>query len=68
MTINSKIDCFEFTEELGEKFPSNIFVVSVPAGISSKRDLLESIARVANFPEYFGGNWDAFFDCLLSNE
>ncbi len=29
-----------------------------------KRSFLQACARALDFPEYFGGNWDAFADCL----
>jgi RNAse (barnase) inhibitor barstar len=32
--------------------------------IRNKDDFLNSIARVMDFPDYFGANWDALEDCL----
>ena len=34
------------------------------SGISEKQALLEQIARTLEFPQWFGGNWDALEDCL----
>ncbi len=34
------------------------------AGCSDKADALARIARALDFPEWFGGNWDALADCL----
>ncbi|NJD31230.1 MAG: barstar family protein [Gammaproteobacteria bacterium] len=34
------------------------------AGCTSKGDLLERVSRALGFPSWFGGNWDALFDCL----
>lgn len=31
---------------------------------SSKQGFLKAAADAFQFPEYFGGNWDAFADCL----
>ena len=31
----------------------------------NKTDLLEKIGRAMAFPEWFGYNWDALYDCLL---
>ncbi len=32
--------------------------------ITNKNKLLEEIATVMHFPEYFSENWDALYDCL----
>lgn len=34
------------------------------AGVGSKAELLRRAAAALQFPEYFGANWDAFYDCL----
>lgn len=34
------------------------------AGCHDKAGLLQSLARALAFPEWFGHNWDAWFDCL----
>jgi hypothetical protein len=34
------------------------------AGCEDKATLLARVAAALEFPGYFGGNWDAFFDCL----
>ena len=31
---------------------------------TSKEEILRRIARAAEFPDWFGGNWDALEDCL----
>ena len=33
-------------------------------GIATKSALLDRMAQVLHFPEWFGGNWDALEDCL----
>jgi hypothetical protein len=33
------------------------------AWLSGKADLLRELAAAFEFPEYFGGNWDAVIDC-----
>ena len=29
-----------------------------------RRTLLQALAKTLQFPDYFGGNWDAAYDCL----
>ena len=33
-------------------------------GVSSKEELHERLARALEFPDYYGRNWDAFWDCI----
>jgi len=35
------------------------------AGCDDKPDLLRRVAAALAFPDWFGHNWDAFFDCLV---
>jgi RNAse (barnase) inhibitor barstar len=38
--------------------------ILVPNSISKKEELLHFLATQLKFPNYFGFNWDALFDCL----
>ena len=38
--------------------------VRVPAGLLTKPDLLDALAVGLSFPDYFGRNWDALWDCV----
>jgi RNAse (barnase) inhibitor barstar len=43
----------------------------VPVRLVAVRDknaFLNALAKALQFPEYFGHNWDAFYDCLLDLE
>lgn len=37
-------------------------------GAADKEEFLTDAADVFEFPEWFGGNWDAFYDCLTDME
>jgi len=44
---------------------SDLQIARIPLdGVHDKRALLAAIAQVLEFPEWFGGNWDALEDCL----
>jgi hypothetical protein len=47
---------------LGEAGVSAVKIVL--AGAATKADVLQTIARTLEFPDWFGGNWDALEDCL----
>ncbi|HEY4245130.1 MAG TPA: barstar family protein [Kofleriaceae bacterium] len=39
-------------------------VATVRAGIDSKKALLRALSRRLSFPDYFGFNFDALYECL----
>ncbi|MEO8164384.1 MAG: barstar family protein [Betaproteobacteria bacterium] len=44
----------------------SLHVVPVQLGqVRDKNAFLTAVAHALRFPEYFGHNWDAFYDCLL---
>lgn len=52
----------------GTPIQSPQITVCVPAGISTKRELLACLAAYLDFPDYFGENWDAFEECIRNFE
>lgn len=59
--------CVHFaTEEQAEALrgDSSFRVAEIGAAIRSQEDLFRELARVLEFPDYFGHNWDAVSDCL----
>lgn len=55
--------------------PDRLFAGAAPKGMlvapvrlvaaRDKNAFLNAVAKALQFPEYFGHNWDAFYDCLL---
>lgn len=40
------------------------FRIDVPAGLWTKPELLAALAIGGKFPDHFGRNWDALYDCM----
>lgn len=43
---------------------SPALAADVPAGITTKDALLDELYQRLRFPDYFGGNWDALWECI----
>ena len=39
-------------------------VGTIPAEIRTDKDLVRALAKELRFPDYFGENWNAVYDCL----
>ena len=43
--------------------------LNIPIGdVLDKETLLNRLAKVANFPDYFAHNWDSAWDCLTDSD
>lgn len=38
--------------------------IEIPRSMNSKKDLIGLFRKELKFPDYFGSNWDAFYDIL----
>lgn len=61
---NHFLESFEFLDR-SEMEENRDSVREIPAGLSGKRELLDTYYERLQFPGYFGFNWDALWDCLL---
>lgn len=43
---------------------SNIFYATLPKNIKSEDMLFDALYEVLGFPDYFGCNWNAVYDCM----
>lgn len=49
----------------GSELPSfPALVAEMPAGIATTDALLDELHQRLQFPDYFGGNWDALWECI----
>ena len=54
-------------EALIHRIPKH--AINIPIGdVLDKETLLNSLAKVANFPSYFAHNWDSAWDCLTDSD
>src|SRR6185436_4774837 len=55
---------FYFTNSKESHTSTDAFLARLPGGITSKHRLLNELSTLLRFPDYFGENWDALWDCL----
>ena len=63
--VTMKREC-PFIFEISDRILSdpNNFILRIPQGIQTVDELFNYYIKEAKFPQYYGGNWDAFKDCL----
>jgi len=54
-----------FQEKAEIRNNSAFKILIVPKNIQTKEDLFAAYRNGLNFPDYFGNNWDALYDCLI---
>lgn len=60
--LTAKINIDELSS-LCQKHGFQFFYIN-GKNITSKADFFQTSAKIMNFPDYFGENWDAFNDCM----
>lgn len=56
-----------YEQPLYESVPEQAIDIVIDK-VLDKQTLLTHIAKACNFPDYFGHNWDALWDCLTDTE
>lgn len=56
-----------FSDQTDLKFSDDTLIADIPQ-CNSKLDLLDYLSESLNFPEYFGRNLDALWDCIITLE
>lgn len=55
---------FIFTDDLGGIGSGALVHILIPKSVASKAELMGLLSKGLRFPEGFGANWDALYDCL----
>lgn len=53
-----------FVDKFNLEEGPDYLIARIPKGVNSASQLLELIEEQFHFPEYFGCNWNALYDCL----
>ena len=65
--MSQAIYYIERNSEAYESIPEQAIAIVINDELN-KDTLLTSIAKACNFPDYFGHNWDALWDCLTDSK
>lgn len=63
MTLADISGVYELT--LGEQISADVELDFSALAVVDKVSILQTMSNAFHFPDYFGHNWDAAFDCLL---
>jgi RNAse (barnase) inhibitor barstar len=58
---------FKFIDNTDYNYSSTLFVANIRTTIG-KSHLLKTLSEELDFPDYFGCNWDALWDCITDLE
>jgi RNAse (barnase) inhibitor barstar len=60
--MTDKHSVFRFEDNVHVNAPA--IVADVPTAVRDKAALFDELDRRLQFPDYFGGNWDALWECI----
>jgi RNAse (barnase) inhibitor barstar len=49
---------------ISEASTNNCFLAHLSSNVRTKKELLTDLSHKVNFPNYYGYNWDALWDCI----
>jgi len=58
------MELFNFIDKVSTYESDKSFLAKIDSNIKTKESLFENLYSKMQFPNYFGFNWDALFDCL----
>ena len=53
-------------DKISDEDKKDLIELIIPENINDKSTLFDLYAQKLKFPDYFGWNWDAFLDCMVT--